>query len=88
MAKTEIVDTSFNWQNKILYFKNLMHICNYILTIFVSLTCIFFFFFFTSLLEDWEKVRKNFYGGGGEEKTFYSIEDRSKKNDNEAKEII
>ena len=67
-----------------------MHICNYILTIFVSLTCIFFFFFFflTSLLEEWEKVRKNFYGGGGEEKTFYSIEDRSKKNDNETKEII
>ena len=66
-----------------------MHICKYILTIFVSLTGIFFFFFFlTSLLEQWEKIRKNFYWGGGEEKTFYSIEDRSKKNDNETKEII
>ena len=26
MAKIEIVDTSFNCQNKILYIKNLMHI--------------------------------------------------------------
>ena len=86
MLKTEIVDTSFNCQNKIISIKNLMHIYKYILTIF-SLTrfsfslVLFFFVFFlvffvlfcflTSLLEKWEKIRKNFQKE--EEKAFSSI---------------
>ena len=43
MAKIEIMDTSFNCQNKTLYIKNLMHTYKYILTIFATLTCFFFF---------------------------------------------
>ena len=70
MAKTEIVNTSFNCQNKILYIQNLMHIYKYILTTFVSLTCIFFFF----ELPFWRvgKSQRKFLGGG-EEKVFSSI---------------
>ena len=70
MAKTEIVNTSFNCQNKILYIQNLMHIYKYILTTFVSLTCIFFFFF---ELPFWRvgKSQRKFLGGGRGKSIFF-----------------